>query len=219
MKLAIVIPAYNEGPRVGATVKKIKSFSQDWLVFVVNDCSTDNTAESAKDAGAEVVTHLSNKGYDGALSTGFDKVLEQKCTHMITFDADGQHPADQIQDYIDAFLRGYQLVLGVRPETQRLSESIFGYYTFLRFRIRDPLCGMKGFDLSVLETKLKDVKKFDSFGSTNTELMLRYLKANIKPIQIPLQIYSRAESSSRFGSVIRGNLRIFKSMFKGILEI
>ena len=217
MKLAFIIPAYNEEPRVGATVAKLKPYSN--FIIVANDCSTDRTSEVAKKAGAIVVDHETNKGYDSALNSGFKMARSLGCTHIITFDADGQHPAHQVPQYINGFESGNKMVLGIRPKTQRLSETIFGLYTKIRFKVADPLCGMKGFDLTFLDSNLKDVIEFDTFKSTNTELMLRFLKAHAPFIQLKIDIEDRGESVSRFGSVIKGNYRILKSMVKGIFHV
>ena len=60
------------------------------------------------------------------------------------------------------------VVVGVRNHRQRLSETIFAWYTNLRFRLKDPLCGMKAFTREVYE----DLGHMDSFGSTGTELAI-----------------------------------------------
>ncbi len=217
MKIGFVIPAYNEEPRVGVTVKKLRPYSD--FIIVANDCSTDQTSKVARDAGAIVVDHKVNLGYDGALNSAFAKARSLGCTHIITFDADGQHPAHQVPTYIKAFEAGSKMVLGIRPHTQRVSETIFGIYTAIRYGVKDPLCGMKGFDLSVIESHLNGVSEFDTFKSTNTELMLRYLKVKAPFAQVVIEIEDRGESSSRFGSVIKGNYRILRSMFKGIIYV
>lgn len=68
MKVAVVIPAFNEESSIGSTVRAAKSFCD---VIVVNDCSSDRTSENARQAGALVVDLLENSGYDGAIEAGF----------------------------------------------------------------------------------------------------------------------------------------------------
>lgn len=211
MKLAFVIPAYNEEKTIAQTVSKIKQWG---LPIVANDCSKDETAKRASEAGAHVVTHLQNKGYDGALNTGFVEAANLGFTHVITFDADGQHPSEKIIDYIRLFEANNELVIGIRPRKQRFSENLFALYTELRFGVKDPLCGMKGYDLK----KYREIGFFDSIGSTGTELMLRYLKMKAPFAQIPIPISDRLDQP-RFGSIWRGNKRILKSLWNSWSKI
>lgn len=211
MKLAFVIPAYNEEKTIAQTISKIKQWG---LPIVANDCSKDDTAKQAAVAGAHVVTHTKNLGYDGALNTGFAEAAKMGFSHVITFDADGQHPSEKIVEYIRLFEIGNELVVGIRPKTQRFSESLFAAYTDLRFGIKDPLCGMKGYDL----TKYREIGFFDSTGSTGTELMIRYLMKKAPFAQIPIPIADRLDEP-RFGSIWRGNKRILKSLWNSWSKI
>ena len=83
-KVAIVIPAFNEEATIFDIVQSVKKYG---IVVVVNDASTDKTKKLAEDAGAIVVSHNKNKGYDGALNSGFSKVKELNCDFFITFDS------------------------------------------------------------------------------------------------------------------------------------
>ena len=125
-QVAIVIPAFNEESTISNVVHSVKEYG---VVIVINDASTDNTKKVAKEAGAVVVSHNKNKGYDGALNTGFVKAEELNFDAIITFDADGQHNPMALPQYIKFLKEGIALVLGVRPNTQRFSEFIFKIYT------------------------------------------------------------------------------------------
>ena len=69
-KVAIVIPAFNEEATIYNQVQSVK---ENGVVIVVNDASTDYTEKKALKAGAIVINHKNNKGYDGALNSGFFK--------------------------------------------------------------------------------------------------------------------------------------------------
>lgn len=89
----VVIPAYNEGRMIARTIASVR----EWLpnIVVVDDGSSDNTAEGARSAGAHVVRHAINLGQGAALGTGIRYALLKGADHMVTFDADGQHqPGD-----------------------------------------------------------------------------------------------------------------------------
>lgn len=89
----VVIPAYNEASMIGRVVREARAYVPH--VLVVDDGSTDGTAEAAAAAGAAVVRHGINLGQGAALQTGFDYALSRAAGVIVTFDADGQHdPAD-----------------------------------------------------------------------------------------------------------------------------
>ena len=67
-KLAIIIPAFNEENTIFEVVKSVKNYG---IAIVVNDASSDNTEKIAESAGAVLVNHKENKGYDSALISGF----------------------------------------------------------------------------------------------------------------------------------------------------
>jgi len=207
--VAIIIPAYNEQETISAVVQKVKPFG---TVIVVDDASNDRTAGLAKDAGALVVAHLENKGYDGALNSGFLKAEQIGCRYAITFDADGQHEAAILDIYLN-HLREQEcdLVLGVRPEKARISEVIIGWYFRLRFGIKDILCGMKGYNMSLYRNN----QGFDHINSIGSELAMVSIKSKCKFIQVPIPIYPR-KGNPRFGTLLKSNIRIMKALLRVI---
>ena len=88
--ICVIVPVYNEQQTVAATVSSLRQvFGQ---VVCVDDGSTDDSAELAVAAGATVLRHVLNQGQGAALQTGFDfAVRHTSATHVVTFDADGQH--------------------------------------------------------------------------------------------------------------------------------
>lgn len=111
MKVCIVMPAYNEEASVSEIVTKARKYGS---VMVIDDCSSDSTAEKARKAGAVVVSHKTNKGLGSALRTGFAKALSMKAGVIITMDADGQHIPDDIPKLLEKIGEGYDFVLGKR---------------------------------------------------------------------------------------------------------
>ncbi len=110
--ILVLIPAHNEARTIGPIVEAVKT---KLPVLVIDDGSTDGTADCAWSAGAEVVAHPANLRKGAALKTGFSRALENGYEAVITMDADGQHdPAD-----LAKLLKAYQqqkadLIIGER---------------------------------------------------------------------------------------------------------
>jgi len=205
-RVAIVIPAFNEDKTIGQVVKSITEYG---TVIVVNDASTDNTTEEAKKMGAIVINHLRNKGYDAALNSGFEKASELDFDAIITFDADGQHSANLLPEYINKLGKGVDLVLGIRPKTQRFSEWFFAIYTKFLFNWSDPLCGMKGYSMSLY----RDRGWFDSFQSIGTELSIYGIINGFKRIEICVPMSKRLDQP-RLSSLLKSNFLILRALHR-----
>jgi polyprenyl-phospho-N-acetylgalactosaminyl synthase len=109
----VIIPAFNEGQRLSAVLQGLAT--HPWQVVVVDDGSTDETARVAAGAGVIVLRHLINRGQGAALRTGLEYALMHGATQIVTFDADGQHSADDIPRLLQTLQRDEaELVLGSR---------------------------------------------------------------------------------------------------------
>ncbi|MCA9263381.1 MAG: glycosyltransferase family 2 protein [Planctomycetales bacterium] len=87
--LYIVIPAYNEGTRLGKVLEQLIPMRAN--IVVVDDGSSDNTAEIAAAYPVHVLRHVINRGQGAALQTGITYSLRQGAEYLVTYDADGQH--------------------------------------------------------------------------------------------------------------------------------
>ncbi len=114
-KIYIVIPAYNEGKVIEQTILSLKNERYS-NILVVNDGSSDKTKENAHLAGAEVIDHIINRGQGAALRTGIEYLRENSDPDIIvTFDADGQHQAKDIQKFVELISKGEcDIALGSR---------------------------------------------------------------------------------------------------------
>ncbi len=208
LRLAAVIPAFNEARTIATVVHQV---SQRAIAIVVDDGSTDDTAALAQAAGAHVVRHPLNRGYDGALETGIRTARRLGCTFAVTMDADGQHDPTLLDRFLAELECGADLVVGHRDRTQRWSESLFCSLGYAIWGLHDPLCGMKGYRLAIL-SKVEDLNTYASIG---TELAVRLIKAGIKAHQLPVKTQPR-DGTSRFGQGLMPNLKISKALWMGI---
>ena len=210
-RVGLVIPALNESVSIGSVVA---GASQYGTVIVVDDGSTDGTGEIASLAGAQVVVHSTNRGYDAAINSGFARAASLGCEVVITLDADGQHDPHLIAKFIEMIESGVQLVVGVRSERQRLTEHLFAWYTRFRFGIEDPLCGMKAYRIAIYN----GLGHFDSYSSVGTELMLYAATHGYSIRQVRFQVRDRVGGPSRFGTILRGNYRILRALVISIFK-
>ena len=124
-----LIPAYEEGPRIGAVVEAAR---RHLPVVVVDDGSRDDTSDRARSAGATVLRQLPNAGKGAALRTGFRHALDAGAPAVVTLDADGQHDPAEIPRFLDRFReRRAELIIGQRdlrsmPPIRRLSNMAGG---------------------------------------------------------------------------------------------
>lgn len=208
--IAVVIPAFNEAHGIAEVVAGVISFG---MPIVVDDGSEDETALLAEKAGATVVKHAANRGYDAALASGLFKAIELGFEYAVTLDADGQHVPQAIHSFKVELDDGADLVVGERDYHQRFAESVFSAVGKLLWKLRDPLCGMKGYKLS----HLSKLGHFDSYNSIGTEFSLRCARASLDVRNVPIPTRSRS-GRSRFGSGLRPNVKILRALVIGLFK-
>ena len=112
--VTIVMPAHNEEEGIGSTVRELRGVmdgvGEEYELLVVNDASTDDTAELAAEAGAEVVSLPRNLGYGGALKAGIDRATYDT---IVIIDADGTYPPEFVPTLLE-FSRDFEMVVGAR---------------------------------------------------------------------------------------------------------
>ena len=100
-RICILIPAHNEARTIAEVVKHVRGKGLD--VVVVDDGSSDNSAQLAKDAGAVVLVNFKNQGKGFSLQRGFDYIISRDYDALITMDADGQHAVEDLDGFINLY--------------------------------------------------------------------------------------------------------------------
>lgn len=202
-RACVVIPALNAERTIAAVVSGARELVQ--TVVVVDDGSTDRTAEVARSAGATIATHTVNRGKGAALRTGLEWAREHGHEVVVTLDADGQHPPTQIVKLLAATKDPDALVLGVRdlaganaPRANQLSNGFSNWFlsTVTRTRLRDTQCGLRRYP--VRRTLMLGVRD-DGFGF-ETEVLLRALRARIPIVQVDISVLYPSERTTHFDS-------------------
>lgn len=110
--VAIVIPAYNEALAIREVLER--GLATGFLVIVVDDGSTDETASIACELPVEFLRHARNRGKGAALMTGVTHALACGATHVVTLDGDGQHRPEDVVRLVTAARIAGGLVIGSR---------------------------------------------------------------------------------------------------------
>ncbi len=208
--LFIVIAAYNEADAIGTTVTDLRSL--DSHIVVVDDGSSDATAEEARRAGARVVQHLFNRGQGAALQTGISYALQQGAEYIVTFDADGQHRKEDIAALIAPLQENQaDVVLGSRfirdaaeiPLARRLLLRAALLYTRATcgLRLTDTHNGLRAFTrkaASQLALRQDRMAHANEILEQIHHLGLRYVEV---PTRILYTDYSRAKGQRARGAI------------------
>jgi glycosyltransferase involved in cell wall biosynthesis len=112
-RVLVIMPAWNEGDVVGSTVREVLDTNARYDVLVVNDGSTDSTAEQAAAAGATVLNLPFNLGVGGAMRAGFKYARRLGYVQVIQVDSDGQHDPRNIDEVL-AGLKHADISIGAR---------------------------------------------------------------------------------------------------------
>lgn len=218
----VLIPSYNTGPRLLATVKEALGFWQP--VLVVIDGSTDGSGDAVMELtrtepGLWVTVLPRNGGKGAAVLAGSELAQREGFTHALVMDADGQHPADRIFDFMQASLgTPSALVLGrpvfgpeaplVRLKGRQISVNLVRWEIFGP-GIDDPLFGFRVYPLAALVRVLKSTwgaRRYDF----DPEVAVRMYWGGVPTLNIPAscRYLSRAEGGVSHFHYIRDNVRM-----------
>jgi glycosyltransferase involved in cell wall biosynthesis len=202
----VLIPSYNPGPRVYATVR---AALERWNpVWVVVDGSTDDSAArlsamAAEESGLRVLVLERNRGKGGAVLHGLRAAAERGYTHALTMDSDGQHPADCIGEFMRTSLQNPErMVLGCpvfdssAPSLRVKGRKISNWWANLETLwagIADSLYGFRVYPIEPLIAVMRRqpwMRRFDF----DAEAVVRLCWRGIKPVNVAAPVrYFRAE--------------------------
>lgn len=198
-RCAAVIPCFNESATIALLVAALKQHLP--LVIVVDDGSTDDAGNLARNAGATVVLHESNRGKGASLNTGLSRALEAGCEWAVTLDGDGQHaPEDLPLLFQCATETGAALVIGNRMHDaakmrwlRRQVNRFMSWQLSQRtgHRLPDSQCGLR---LIHLPTWTKMALKSQRF-EVESEILVAFLAAGQRVEFVPVQVIPAARKS------------------------
>jgi len=184
--ISIIIPAHNEAETIGDIIQRIRRVNPDWEILVVDDGSSDKTAEVSVGAGAQVLKHPYNIGMGGAIKNAVRRV---KGDIFVLVDGDGQHPPEEIPKLLEN-LKDHDMVVGIREMADQLSHRAFGNRVFNW--VANRLSGHKipdltsGFRAIRKEYFLEFIHLLPNGYSSATTLTLAMLKAGLFVRFVPI---------------------------------
>jgi glycosyltransferase involved in cell wall biosynthesis len=214
VRVAFVVPAYQAAHSVARVVTELFEVAARLAetttpsVLVVDDGSSDETAERAARAGALVVHHQRNSGKGVALLSGFERALALGAEAVVSVDADGQHPASEALLLAEHPAPREALLLGVRdlrragaPRANRFSNAFSNVWMswFAGRPLLDTQCGLRRYPLpEVLELGLAG-----SGYELEAEVILKAVRARWPLVEFPVRVLypTGVERVSHFHSV------------------
>ena len=192
-----IIPAHNESRTVGRVVSEVRSdLTMD--VVVIDDCSEDDTAKVARDAGALVMSLATHSGAWTAMQTGFIFARRRGYEYVITFDADGQHPLKSIESVRDTLYEGdVDVVIGSCPERGSLLRQMA--WSFFRtvspFSLKDLTSGLRGYNYKALSVVVSSGSYLLDYQDMGILLLLH--RSGLRIGEIPVHMVPREHGHSR----------------------
>ncbi|MDD3675504.1 glycosyltransferase [Thauera propionica] len=197
--LLVVIPARDEADSITKVIAALQKLGLRHIL-VINDQSTDDTAQLALQSGAVVLNPVLPLGAWGAMQAGIRYALRHGFQHVVTIDADGQHEPACIPDMLDA-ARGHDVVIGAHPERASPSRKLaWRYFRLIAgFNIEDLTSGFRCYNRAACEILADDEATLLDYQDVGVLLLLR--KAGLKIVEVPVAMYPRLNGPSRiFGS-------------------
>lgn len=232
MKLAIIIPCFNEEANIEKVVQECQLLSipnVEIETIVINDCSTDN---SQKILESHKINHLSlpvNLGIGGAVQTGFKYAFRNGFDMAVQLDGDGQHPPQEIHKLIGPILdQRLDVVIGSRfiekkgfqsSTSRRWGIRILEHWCFLltRIRIKDITSGFRLLNRKAL--KIVENEYPDAYPEPETIVL--YGLNNLKIGEVPVEMRARdgGESSISSGQSLYYMVKVALGMFFMMIKL
>jgi glycosyltransferase involved in cell wall biosynthesis len=221
-KIVITIPAYNEEKTIGRIVKEIAETLKskyEYRILVVDDGSSDSTADVAKRAGAVVFSHPKNYGLAEVFRTEIQQCLQMGADVIVHIDADGQYRVQEIPKLLKEIERGYDLVLGSRfkgtiesmPVVKRIGNRAFSRVisNIVGARITDAQTGFRAFTREVGE----QVKLISTHTYTQ-EQIIRSFKQKFRVKEVPVYFARRKDKSRLMRNPFEYALKAWINIFR-----
>ena len=200
-KIIAAIPAYNEGPTIGSVVLKARQFASE--VVVIDDGSTDDTAETAALAGAHVIRHARNLGKGMAIRSAWLYARQKEPDAFVLLDGDHQHDPHDIPRIVEPILAATaDVALGVRwgktsgmPVYRRIGKRALDYATAAATKngmLTDSQCGFRVFSARALAA----MEPTDNGLSIESQMLVEAQERNLRIREVNINARYDVEGST-----------------------
>lgn len=206
----IIVPAFNEEPVIGDTLKELLLL--DYSIVVIDDASTDNTEKVVRKFPVVYIRHKVNLGQGAAIQTGISYALQKGASFFVTFDADGQHSPSDIaillqklqSDSLD-FVFGSRFSAGTKTEIKGSRKIVLQIARYLNFLLTGILLSDAHNGLRAFSKKAAAcIQISENRMAHATEFLLLVKKNKLKYAEVPVQIryteYSKQKGQKNFHS-------------------
>jgi len=202
MNLVIGIPAFNEEKNIAGIIMKLKSITDQ--IIVCDDGSSDLTSTIAEQLGATVIKHDKNLGYGAAIRNIFLKAKTLDSNILVTFDADGQHRVEDIQNVIKPIDDSISdIVIGSRfldesekevPGYRKVGIKVITKITnaSIKKQLTDSQSGFRAYSKKVLN----EINPSEMGMGISTEILIKAASKNFKISEVPIKITYHGKTST-----------------------
>jgi glycosyltransferase involved in cell wall biosynthesis len=203
-RLLFIVPAFNEGDNIRGVVAALHQHYPAATVLVVNDGSTDETAELARSAGAAVLDLPFNLGIGAAVQSGFLYAQRAGFDVAVQFDGDGQHLASEVEKLLEPVCSGtHDVAIGsrflgdhsFRPALmRRLGITIISTLNsrLTSMKVTDPTSGFRAFGRDAIELLSRDYPH----DFPEPESMVTLAKNGFRMCEVPVRMEARKGGQS-----------------------
>ena len=217
-----MVPAFNERSRVASVLAAVGALRlpERPRMIVVDDGSSDGTAEVAKRAGAQVVSHRVNLGKGAALLTGVEAAVATGADLVVVMDADGQHDPSDLPLLLEPLKAGRaDLVLGYRqftsamPPAMRFGNTLLSgiFAALFGLRVRDTQCGFRALTAEASRSLRWTAIDY----AVETEMLVHAARRRLRVVEVPI---ATVYLDRHKGTTAIDGLRILASMLRWRLD-
>jgi len=216
MRICALIPVFNEERTLGTLIHLIKEKGLD--ILVIDDGSTDRSAQIAREEGASVLSHAHKMGKGASLRDGFNYALEHGYDGVMTMDGDGQHDTRDLNEFLSvAYQQKVDIIVGNRmtdtarmPFVRRLTNRFMSCMISMACRqsIADTQCGYRYISVA----SLKSIELATSGFEIETELLMKAAKQSLKITSVPIRTIYEQEVSKIHP--LKDTIRFFQYFFR-----
>jgi len=213
-KILVIVPAFNECGNIRRTVEEIRNTTKDVDVLVIDDGSSDDTANQAALAGGMVVSLPFNLGIGAAVQTGFQYAQKHQYDIAIQIDGDGQHDALYIDKILNPLLRQEaDLVVGSRflektggfqsSFSRRVGINFFVHLinALTKVKVNDPTSGFRAYNKKMIAL----FSEYYPHDFPEPEAIVVAQQAGGRIVEVPVVMRAREAGSS--------SIRYFKTLY------